>query len=64
MVAWINASLIGVAAFLTPLQMTAEERRSRSMLVYDQSDLRLNARDPSTITLYTESLLSLPQTLT
>ena len=62
--------LIGVAAFLTPLQVTAEERRSRSILVLDQSDLRgpfyysvfsglrsvLSADDRSHITIYTESL--------
>ena len=70
MVAWISALLIGVAAFLTPLQVTAEERRSRSILVLDQSDLRgpfyysvfsglrsvLSADDRSHITIYTESL--------
>jgi len=70
MVAWISALLVGVAAFLTPLQVTAEERRSRSILVLDQSDLRgpfyysvfsglrsvLSADDRSHITIYTESL--------
>ena len=70
MVAWISALLIGVAAFLTPLQVAAEERRSRSILVLDQSDLRgpfyysvfsglrsvLSADDRSHITIYTESL--------
>ena len=70
MVAWISALLVGVAAFLTPLQVTAEERRSRSILVLDQSDLRgpfyysvfsglrsvLSADDRSQITIYTESL--------
>ena len=70
MVAWISALLVGVAAFLTPLQVMAEERRSRSILVLDQSDLRgpfyysvfsglrsvLSADDRSHITIYTESL--------
>jgi intracellular sulfur oxidation DsrE/DsrF family protein len=49
MVAWISALLIGVAAFLTPLQSTADERRPRSMLVLDQSDVRLKICDRSTI---------------
>ena len=40
MVAWISASLIGVSAFLAPFEVTAEEQRSRSTLVLDQSDLR------------------------
>ena len=70
MVAWISALLIGVAAFLTSLPVTAEEGRSRSILALDQSDLRgpfyysvfsglrsaLSADDRSHITLYTESL--------
>ena len=70
MVAWISALLIGVAAFLTPLPVKAQEGRSRSILVLDQSDLRgpfyhsvfsglrsvLSADDRSHITLYTESL--------
>ena len=70
MVAWISALLIGVAAIPTLLQVMAEERRSRSILVLDQSDLRgpfyyavfsglrsiLSADDRSHITIYTESL--------
>ena len=70
MVAWISALLIGVAAFLTPIPVTAQEGRSRSILVLDQSDLRgpfyysvfsglrsvLSADDRSHITIYTESL--------
>ena len=70
MVAWISALLIGVAAFLTPLPVTAQEGRSRSILVLDQSDLRgpfyyavfsglrsvLSADNQSHITLYAESL--------
>src|SRR6476620_4491603 len=70
MVAWISALLVGVAAFLTPLQVMAEERRSRSILVLDQSDMRgpfyyqvfsglrsvVNADSQAHITLYTESL--------
>jgi len=40
MVAWIGALLIGVAVFLTSLPVTAQEGRSRSILVLDQSDLR------------------------
>ena len=52
MVAWISALLIGVAAFLTPLPVTAQEGRSRSILVLDQSDLRpsgseIRFREPS-----------------
>jgi len=64
MVSWINALLIGVAAFLAPLQVTAEELRSRSTQAPDQSDWRRNACDRSAVTLYTERLSSLPQTLT
>jgi signal transduction histidine kinase len=70
MVAWISALLIGVAAFLTPIPVTAQEGRSRSILVLDQSDLRgpfyysvfsglrsaLSADERSHITLYAESL--------
>jgi hypothetical protein len=40
MVGWISALLIGVASLLAPLQAAAEERRWRSILVLDQSDLR------------------------
>jgi signal transduction histidine kinase len=70
MVAWISALLIGVAAFLTPLRVTAEERHSRSIFVVDQSDLRgpfyssvfsgfrsvLSADHRSHITLYTSTI--------
>ena len=70
MITWVSALLIGVTVFLTPLQVTAQEGRSRSVLVLDQSDLRgpfyypafagvrsaLSADDRSHITLYAESL--------
>jgi hypothetical protein len=73
MVAWISALLIGVAAFLTPFQVTAEEQRSQSMRVLEQFDLRglschavfselrsVPNADGRSVTLHTESLLSLP----
>jgi signal transduction histidine kinase len=70
MIAWVSALLIGVSVFLTPLQVTAQEGRSRSILVLDQSDLRgpfyysvfsglrsaLNIGSRSRVMLYTESL--------
>ena len=68
--AWISALLIAATVFLTPLQVTAQEGRSRSILVLDQSDLRgpfyysvfsglrsaLSSDGQSHITLYAESL--------
>jgi hypothetical protein len=73
MVAWISALLIGVAALLAPFEVTAEEQRSQSMRVLEQFDLRGPSRhavfselrsvpnaDGRSVTLYTESLLSLP----
>ena len=70
MITRICALLMSVAVLLTPLQVTAEEGRSRSILVLDQSDLRgpfyhsvlsglrsaLSADDRTQITLYTKSL--------
>lgn len=77
MVAWISALLIGVAAFLAPFEVTAEEQRSRSMRVLEQSDLRGSFchavfsglrsaphADGRSATLHTESVLSLPLALT
>ena len=70
MIAWVSALLIGVTVFLTPLQVTAQEGRPRSILVLHQSDLRgpfyysvfsdlrsvLSADNRSHITLYAENL--------
>jgi signal transduction histidine kinase len=68
--AWISALLIAATVFLTPLEVTAQEGRPRSILVLDQSDLRgpfyysafsglrsaLSNGGRSHITLYAESL--------
>ena len=70
MVAWIGALLIGVAVFLTSLPVTAQEGRSRSILVLDQSEpagsfyvqifsglrARINADASAHTTLFSESL--------
>ena len=67
---WISALLIAATVFLTPLEVTAQEGRPRSILVLDQSDLRgpfyhsvfsglrsaLSSGGRSHITLYAESL--------
>jgi signal transduction histidine kinase len=66
----IVALLLSVAALLTPIQVTAQETRSRSILVLDQADMRgpfyyqvfsglrsiVNADSQSHVTLYSESL--------
>jgi signal transduction histidine kinase len=70
MIAWVSALLIAATVFLSPLQVTAQEGRSRSILVLTQSDLRgpfyhsvfsglrsaLSSDGQSHITLYAESL--------
>jgi signal transduction histidine kinase len=70
MIAWVSALLIAATVFLTSLLVMAQERRSRSILVLDQSDLRgpfyhsvfsglrsaLSSGGRSHITLYAESL--------
>ena len=69
MIMRISALLVGVA-LLTPFQVTAQETRSRSILMLDQADMRgpfyyqvfsgfrsaVNADSQSRVTLYTESL--------
>src|SRR4051794_30940525 len=40
MIVWVSALLISVAVLLTPLPVTTQEGRSRSIPVLDQSDLR------------------------
>ena len=40
MIAWVSALLIAATVFLTSLPVVAQEGRSRSILVLDQSDLR------------------------
>jgi signal transduction histidine kinase len=70
MITRISALLVSVVALLTPIQVTAQETRSRSILVLDQADMRgpfyyqvfsgfrsvVNTDGKSHITLYTESL--------
>jgi signal transduction histidine kinase len=70
MIMHLSALFFSVAALLTPIQVTAQEARSRSILVLDQSDLpgpfyhqvfsglrsAVTADRQSHITLYTESL--------
>jgi hypothetical protein len=70
MITRLSALLVSVVALLTPIQVIAQETRSRSILVLDQSDMRgpfyyhvfsglrsvVNAGGQSHITLYTESL--------
>ena len=70
MIIRISALLINVVALLTPIQVTAQEMRSRSILVLDQADMRgpfyyqvfsgfrsvVNTDGKSHITLYSESL--------
>jgi signal transduction histidine kinase len=70
MIAWVSALLIAATVFLSPLPVTAQEGRSRSILVLTQSDLRgpfyhsvlsglrsaLSSDGQSHITLYAESL--------
>jgi signal transduction histidine kinase len=70
MIMHLSALFFSVAALLTPIQVTAQEARPRSILVLDQSDMRgpfyhqvfsglrsaVTADRQSHITLYTESL--------
>src|SRR4051794_10167572 len=70
MIMRISALLVSVIALLAPIEVTAQEMRSRSVLVLDQSDMRgpfyyqvfsglrsvVNADSQSHITLYAESL--------
>lgn len=70
MITRLSVLLACVVALLTPVQATAQEPRSRSILVLDQSDMRgpfyyqvisglrstVGADGPSQIMLYTESL--------
>jgi signal transduction histidine kinase len=70
MILRIRALLVSVIVLLTPIQVTAQETRPRSILVLDQSDMRgpfyyqvfsgfrsvVNADSQSHVTLYTESL--------
>jgi hypothetical protein len=70
MIMVISALLVCVIALLTPVQVAAQEARSRSILVLDQSDLRgpfyysvfsglrsaVSADDRLHITLYAKSL--------
>jgi signal transduction histidine kinase len=70
MIMRISAWLISVVTLLVPIHATAQEARSRSILVLDQADMRgpfyyqvfsglrsvVNADSQSRITLYTESL--------
>jgi signal transduction histidine kinase len=70
MITRLSAWLVSVVVLLTPIQGIAQETRSRSILVLDQSDMRgpfyyqvysalrsvVNAESRSHITLYSESL--------